>query len=276
MPAGTPLATDFLDGLSVRKAYKAIVHMQVQAIKTHRITPREQSVFAILDAYLPTLHAGTVVAITSKIIALCQGRVVPIGTVEKHTLIAQEAEYFLPPDPQRRYRLTLTIKHGLLIPTAGIDESNGDGFYVLWPHAPQQTANELRAYLQHRFGCRHLGVIITDSRTVPLRRGVTGMALAYSGFRALNSYVGTVDLFGRPLKMTHVNVVDALAAAAVLVMGEGSEQTPLAVVRDLPFVAFQDRDPSLEELQELRIALQDDLYAPLFTNVPWHRGQQAG
>jgi putative folate metabolism gamma-glutamate ligase len=220
------------------------------------------------------LHDGTVVAITSKIIAICQGRVVPIGTVEKQTLIAQEAEAFLPPDPSKKYRLTLTITHGLLIPTAGIDESNGDGFYVLWPHAPQQTANVLRAYVQQRSGCQRLGVIITDSRTMPLRRGVTGMALAYSGFCALNNYVGSADLFGRPLKMTHVNVVDALAAAAVLVMGEGSEQTPLAVVSDLPFVTFQDHDPTPEELQQLRIALEDDLYGPLFTSVQWHRGQQ--
>jgi len=247
--------------------------MQVQAIKTHRITTKDQNVLAILDAYLPTLHDGTILAITSKIIAICQGRVVPIGTVDKHTLIAQEAEYFLPPD-LNKYHMTLTIKHGLLIPTAGIDESNGDGFYVLWPQAHQQTANEVRAYVQRRFGCQHLGIIITDSKTTPLRRGVTGIALAYSGFHALNNYVGTVDLFGRPLRMTQVNVVDALATAAVLIMGEGNEQTPLAVVSDLPFVTFQERDPSAEELQQLRIALEDDLYGPLFSSVQWHKGQQ--
>jgi F420-0:gamma-glutamyl ligase len=39
--------------------------------------------------------------------------------------------------------------------------------------------------------------------------------------------------------MTKVNVADALAAAAVLVMGEGSEQTPLVVIGDVPFVTFQ-------------------------------------
>lgn len=248
--------------------------MQVQAIKTHRITGKDQDVCAILDTYLPALHDGMVLAITSKIIAICQGRVVPMGSVDKPTLIAQEAEAFLPPDLSKKHHVTLTIKHGLLIPTAGIDESNGDGFYVLWPHAPQQTANALRAYMQQRSGCQHLGVIITDSKTTPLRRGVTGMALAYSGFRALNDYIGTDDLFGRPLKMTQVNVVDALATAAVLVMGEGNEQTPLAVVSDLSFVTFQERDPSAEELQQLRIPLEDDLYGPLFTSVQWHKGQQ--
>jgi dihydrofolate synthase / folylpolyglutamate synthase len=73
--------------------------------------------------------------------------------------------------------------------------------------------------------------------------------------------------------VTKVNVVDALAAAAVLVMGEGSEQTPLAIISDLPFVTFYDRDPSMEELQQLRIAIDDDLYGPLLTSVRWRKGQ---
>jgi F420-0:gamma-glutamyl ligase len=68
--------------------------------------------------------------------------------------------------------------------------------------------------------------------------------------------------------------MDALAAAAVLVMGEGSEQTPLAVISDLPFVSFQEREPAAEELQQLRIAHEDDIYSPLLMSVPWHKGQQ--
>jgi len=76
------------------------------------------------------------------------------------------------------------------------------------------------------------------------------------------------------IQMTKVNVVDALATAAVLVMGEGSEQTPLAVVGELPFVAFHDRDPSPAEMQQLRIAVEDDLYGPLLTSVQWHTGQR--
>jgi F420-0:gamma-glutamyl ligase len=162
--------------------------MQVQAIKTHKITPTDQNLLAILDAYLPGLNDGSVLAITSKIVAICQGRVVPIGTVEKHTLITQEADYFLPPD-RSKYHMTLTITQGLLVPTAGIDESNGNDYYVLWPHSLQDTANAVWAYLRRRFGRERLGVMITDSRTTPLRTGVTGVALAHSGFRALNNYV---------------------------------------------------------------------------------------
>jgi len=46
----------------------------------------------------------------------------------------------------------------------------------------------------------------------------------------------------------------------------------LGIIEDLPSVVFQDRDPSKEELNELHIALEDDLFAPLLTRVNWkHR-----
>lgn len=72
--------------------------------------------------------------------------------------------------------------------------------------------------------------------------------------------------------MTQANVRDALGAAAVLVMGEGNEQTPLAIIEDLPFVTFQDRDPTEEELVALWISIADDLYAPLLMRAPWQAG----
>jgi len=56
------------------------------------------------------------------------------------------------------------------------------------------------------------------------------------------------------------------------VMGEGSEQTPLAVIDDAPFVEFQDRDPTVAELEPLRVPPEDDLYAPLLEGVPWQQG----
>jgi putative folate metabolism gamma-glutamate ligase len=249
--------------------------MHVQAVKTHTITLTDQDLYAILDTYLPPVEDNTLLAITSKIVSICQGRVIPVSTMEKQELIEQEADYFLPPSASN-YQVWLTIKAQMLIPTAGIDESNGDGYYILWPRDPQQIANDIRAYLQRRFGRTYVGVIITDSKTTPLRWGVTGVALAHSGFHAINDYRGTPDLFGRPLRMTKVNIVDALATAAVLVMGEGNEQTPLALIRDVPFVAFQDRNPTVEELQGLHIELDDDLYAPLLTSVPWQRGKPVG
>lgn len=245
--------------------------MRTQPIKTHPIQPSERDLCAILDRYLTHVPERSVLAITSKVVSICEGRVLPMVGVDKQALIAGEAALYLPADP--RYGVCLTIKENMLIATAGIDESNSDGHYVLWPSDAQASADAVREHLCQRFGLREVGVVITDSRTTPLRLGVTGVALAHSGFLALNDYVGTKDLFGRALRMTKVNVMDALATSAVLVMGEGSESTPLALLEDLPFVSFQARNPSADELAALRTSLEDDLYAPLLTRVDWRRGR---
>ncbi len=244
--------------------------MRVQALRTHRISPADRDLFAILDAHVTTLGEGSVLAITSKIVSISEGRVVPMAGVDKSRLIAEEAERFLPASASR-WGVSLTLTRGMLIATAGIDESNSDGHFILWPSDPQRTANAIRSYLAKRFSLSRVGVVITDSRTSPLRLGVTGIALSHSGFRALNDYVGVRDLFGRALRMTKVNVMDALATAAVLVMGEGSEQTPLAVIDGAAFVEFQERDPTVAELEALRVSPEDDLYAPLLEGVAWQR-----
>jgi putative folate metabolism gamma-glutamate ligase len=245
--------------------------MHVVSIKTHKITVEDNTLITLLDQYVPALDDGSVLCITSKIVAICEGRVVKAEAVDKQQLIEQEAEYFLPPS-SNKYNVTLTVKNNLLIASAGLDESNGNGYYVLWPRDSQRTANEVRAYLCQRFGLQRVGVLITDSKTTPLRWGVIGVSVAHSGFQAVNNLIGTPDIFGRELHMTRVDVADALAASAVLVMGEGREQTPLAVISDVPFVNFQDRDPTADELERLRIDMADDLYGPLLTSVKWEKG----
>jgi dihydrofolate synthase / folylpolyglutamate synthase len=247
--------------------------MKVIPITTDPITTRDRDLFAVLDRSLPSLPERSIVAVTSKIVAICEGRVVRIGDIVKAALVEQEAEYFLPPS-ESRYGITLTIHHNLLVPTAGIDESNGDGHYVLWPRDPQTSANQIRRHLVERFSLREIGVLITDSTTRPLRWGVTGVALAHSGFAALNDYVGHPDIFGHSLTVTKANIRDGLAAAAVVVMGEADEQTPLAIIDDLPFVTFQGRDPTDDEVTSLNIPREDDLYAPLLMRAPWQAGGQ--
>jgi putative folate metabolism gamma-glutamate ligase len=244
--------------------------MQVRAIKTHKIT-QDRDLFALLGHYLTSFDEGSILAITSKIVSICQGRMVRVEDADKQALIESEADRWLPPTASK-YHVSLTIKDHLLIPMAGVDESNANGYYILWPRDAQRVANEVRVYLSDRFSRRQVGVIITDSKTTPLRWGVTGVAVAHSGFLALNDYIGQPDIFGRALQMTKVNVADALAATAVLVMGEGCEQTPLVVIGDLPFVTFQERDPSPEELRGRWIDVEDDLYAPLLQGVVWRKG----
>jgi len=248
--------------------------MIIKPYKTHKISPNE-NLFAILDKYLPKLEEKSVVVIASKIIGLCEGRVVPIEEnleKQKDELVKKESEYYLPRE-YSQYGFMLTINHNLLVGNAGIDESNSNGFLSLWPKNPQKSINEIRDYLTNKHQLKELGVIMTDSKLGPLRFGVSGYAIAHSGFHAFNDYVGKPDIFGRIMKVEKSNIPDSLASAGVVVMGEGAEQQPLAVINDLPFVTFQDRNPTQEELEELKIKLEDDIFASLLTGVNWQKGK---
>ena len=246
--------------------------MIIQTIKTEKILLKKQNIFKILDKYIKKLSEGSVLAITSKIISICEGRFIDINKANKQDLIEKQSEYFLP-STKSKYDITLTIKNNLLVPTAGIDESNAQDHFILWPKDPQDTVNKIREYLRGKFNLKKFGVIITDSKTSPLRWGVTGIAIAHSGFCALNNYIGKPDIFGRQLKVTKSNIMDGLAVSSVLAMGEGEEQTPMAIINDLPFVNFQDRNPTKKELEQLHISIEEDLYAPLLKGVAWKKGK---
>lgn len=245
-----------------------------RVIQTKRILPGSCSLKQLLDEALDAIEPGSVLAITSKVVSLCENTVVPIEGTDKQELIRREAEYYMP-DAQNKYGINLTITHGTLIPNSGIDESNVGDVLAVWPRDPQASANMVRQYLVERFGHKDVGVIITDSTCRPLRWGVSGVAMAYSGFEPLHSYIGQEDLFGRPFKVSQADIAGGLAATAVLVMGEGAESTPLAVLSDLPFVRFTDRDPTKEELAALALTPEEDLFAPLLTAVKWLPGGKA-
>lgn len=239
--------------------------MNVNAIKTHRIHCGE-SLTKLVESYLHHFPEEGILAITSKVVALCQGRVVSKQTITKAALIAQEADAILKTD-HNPYDLYLTLKNSMLVPSAGIDESNGDDVYILYPENIHETAQHLWHYIRTTYQRQRVGILITDSHTSPLRRGVTGIALGWCGFKPLYSYVGQPDLYGHPLRVTQMNIVDSLAASAVFVMGEGAEQTPLAMIREAPKVIFVD-DPS-ETSDAVVISMGEDLYSPLFVNATW-------
>lgn len=241
--------------------------MYVQAIQTHLIQQGE-SWKTILDSYVSTLPECSILAVTSKILSLCQGRVVPKTEISKKALLRQEADAILEGE-ESPYDLTLTLKNNILIPSAGIDESNGQGTYVLYPEDIQGLAVEIWKYLREKHALNHCGVIITDSHTTPLRRGVTGIALGWCGFNPLRSYIGTEDLFGDPLRVTQSNLLDGLAAAAVLVMGEGNECTPLALIKEGPPLCFFDRPPTRAEQKNISISIEEDLYRPFLKAGNW-------
>ena len=165
----------------------------------------------------------------------------------------------------------ISVNKGIMIASAGIDESNGNGYFVLWPKNPQESSNHIREYLIKKYNLKYLGIVITDSKLTPFRWGVTGVSLAHSGFRALNNYIGKPDIFGRKLRAEKSNVADTLATSAVGEIGGENEKQPFAVITDAAFVQFQKRNPSRNELNGLKISLEDDVYSSLLTSIKWQR-----
>ena len=240
--------------------------MEIKPCSTHVIQPGED-ILEVLDRYFPSIEEETILAITSKILSISANRIIPKESISKIDLIRQEADAFL--ESELHNQLTLTIKNGLLIPAAGIDESNCENGYILYPENIQADALRIWDHLRVKHHLKKLGIVITDSRTTPLRRGVTGVALGWCGFIPFYNYIGKLDLFDRPLKVTVCNVLDALATASVFLMGEGNEQTPIAVIRGAPKITFLDRAPSEEEIGFLTLSMAEDLYAPLLRAVAW-------
>ncbi|MEK9151641.1 MAG: coenzyme F420-0:L-glutamate ligase [Patescibacteria group bacterium] len=232
--------------------------MIIKPIKT-RIFREGDNLFAFVTRYFKTLPEKSVVVVTSKIVALAERRTAVVKDIRaKEKLIRQESEFAVPTK-----HVWLTIKDGMLMASAGIDESNADGKLILLPEDSFKTARDLRHQLRQKYAVKHLGVLIVDSRTMPLRAGVVGVALGYAGFRGMKDYRGTPDIFGRKFKYSRTDVADSLATAAVLVMGEGNERQPLAIIEKAP-IAFCDTI----HRRELHIDIRDDMYQPLF---PQHR-----
>ncbi len=245
--------------------------MHVKTYKTHKITPID-SLFALIDAYVPKLEEKAIFVVTSKIVSLCEGSVVEKKTVaSKEALIQSAADAYLEYEPGElpAHAIQLTIKHNILIPSAGIDESNGNGVYILYPKDIQASAIGIWDYVRKRDGLRELGVLITDSHTTPMRRGVMGIGLGWCGFKPLYNYIGMPDCFGEFLRVTMGNNLDALAASAVFCMGESNEQTPFACIQEAPKIEFQERPPTKEEVKGISIPMEEDLYAPLLKTRRW-------
>ncbi|TSC67759.1 MAG: hypothetical protein G01um101472_322 [Parcubacteria group bacterium Gr01-1014_72] len=238
--------------------------MQIHAIKTSVFREGEHLV-PFIARFIKHLPEKSILVITSKIIALAERRTKTIESVKtKERLIRKESQFAI----STKY-VWLTIKDGMVMASAGIDESNANGKLILLPKNSFKAAGRIRGALCHHYRVKELGILITDSRTMPLRSGVTGVTIGYAGFKGLHDYRGTPDIFGRKFRFSQTNVADGLAAAAVVLMGEGAEQRPLARIQGAPVEFCDSIAPT-----ELLINPADDIYRPFFNFLPkkpWER-----
>lgn len=236
--------------------------MNITPIRTERVIPGSK-LFEIFDNHIQSLNDGDILVVTSKIVSICEGSVIKNdGKVKKEDLLKKYSQRYILPSSSK-YDVSLSITHNILVASAGIDESNGNGYYILWPVDPYKSASEIRVYLRNKFSLKNLGVIITDSVVVPLRWGTRGIGIAYCGFEPLRDYRGMPDIFGRNLMYTKLSLLDGLAASAVVTMGEGNEQTPIAVIRNVKNIVYTDHPPTKDEIAALTIEPEEDLFAPI-------------
>lgn len=246
--------------------------MKVKAIKTKKVESGDK-LFNILDEFLPKLQEKDVVIVTSKIVSIAQGRIVKDdGKTTKEDLIKKYSQRYLPKHSMM-HGIHLTITNNMFVVSAGIDQSNGKGDFILWPENVQEETNKIWEYLREKHGIKELGVVVTDSKLSPLRKGVTGAGISWCGFKPLRSYIGKPDIYGRLLHVEVLNIVDCIAAASVLEMGEAYEQTPLGIVSDIDQIEFLDRTPTKEEIAEMTISPEDDVFGALIKNTPWEKGE---
>lgn len=197
-----------------------------------------------------TLEPGDIVACAQKIVSKSEGRYARLEDAHpgpeaddwarrtgKDPRLVQitldEANYVL------RYRPNLlVVEHnlGMVMANAGIDQSNIDGAgeqVLLLPQDPDHSAESLADGLEALTGVRP-AVLITDSVGRAWRIGTAGIAIGAAGIRCVDDIRGDEDMMGRELKVSIVGHGDQLAAAACVAMGEGSEGTPVVLIRGLP------------------------------------------
>lgn len=212
-----------------------------------------------------------IVVVAQKIVSKAEGRVVKLGDVmpsdraKKMAKVASKDPRFVELVLKEAKKIltwsseTLIIENekGLVCINAGIDKSNvsGTDAYALLPRDPDESAERIRAGILELTGKR-VAVVICDTYSRPFRRGQVEFAIGIAGIGPFKDYRGRQDLFDYVLRVKNVALVDEIASAAELVMGQGSEAVPVAIIRNLSRPEL-DRSVSIEDLN---ISREEDLF----------------
>jgi coenzyme F420-0:L-glutamate ligase len=222
-----------------------IMSLSVIPIKTQRRDPGFDLYEDIINSLKDVvLENGDVMVISSKYAASSKNRLLDLANIrpssnaselsKNHQLDPRFAEVVLRESDKIFGGVTgfvLTSADNVLAPNAGIDKSNvKKGTVILYPDEPYLIAEQLRRKIFLGFGI-HVGIILVDSRLMPARVGTTGVAIACAGLEPIQDVRGNKDLDGNPLKVTLKATADNLASIANHQMGEGSESTPIAIVK---------------------------------------------
>ena len=194
------------------------------------------------------IEEGDIVVVAQKILSKAEGRIVSLrGLVPSERaknlakLTAKSSRFVeLVLKESRRVLkaskdvLLVEDKRGLVCINAGIDKSNveGRGKLALLPENPDVSADKCRVRIKELTG-KDVAVVVCDTYSRPFRRGQVNYAIGIAGVKPFKDYRGQKDLFGQVLKVKNVAVIDEIAAAAELLMGQAVEAMPVVVFKGL-------------------------------------------
>ena len=226
---------------TARKNDLEIENGDIIAIAQKIFSKAEKRVIALKDI-IPSKKAQEIAKITEK-----SAKFVELVLRETRNVVKTSREILLVKD-----------KRGLICINAGIDKSNvkGRGEFALLPENPDESAEKCRVEIKKLTG-KNVAVIMCDTYSRPFRRGQVNFAIGVAGIKPFRDYRGKKDLFGQILKVKNVAVVDEIAAAAELLMGQAREAMPVVIFKGLNGVTeFCDKC----SINELQISNEEDLF----------------
>jgi len=218
------------------------------------------------------IEDGDIIAIAQKIFSKAEERVIRLRDVV-YSKKAEEIAQMTGKSPKfvelvlretkkvlkaSRDVLLVEDKRGLICINAGIDKSNveGRGNFALLPENPDESAEKCRKTIKKLTG-KSVAIIICDTYSRPFRRGQVNFAIGVAGIAPFKDYRGKRDLFGQTLKVKNIALIDEIAAAAELLMGQAKEARPVVIFRGLTDEVNSCERCSIDELQ---ISNEEDLF----------------
>ena len=244
-----------LEGFPLVKAGDNLARMIVETAKKEKVPINDEDI----------------IVVAQKVVSKAEGRVTQLSSVEPSEKARKVAEITLR-DPRlvelalkeikeivkaSREILIVENRRGLVCINSGIDKSNvpGDDSYALLPAEPDQTAERIRSQIMELTG-KKVAVIICDTYSRPFRKGQVEFAIGIAGINPFKDYRGQRDLFDYVLKVKNIAIVDEIACAAELVMGQGDEGVPVAIVKNVQRAELNETFSA----EDLNISREEDLF----------------
>ncbi len=238
--------------------------ISVYGVRTRVINAGDDPIEIILSSLPIEPNKGDVLVIATKPLLAAYSKHMSIDNITSTSRLAKVLSEKYTIDPSIAELITrysskiyggvkgfiLTNVGGIILPNAGIDHKNIRHGSCSLPYTMlQNVAKEFYYAILRRYGVR-VGIVISDSTLFPLKRGTRAIAVYTYGFIPIKKYVGRRDLFGKDIKYTYLNIADEIASAAHLVMGEGDEATPAALVRGVEIELYEDDTTDMMKLNE--------------------------